>query len=70
MGLKIVFNPKAMADLAKELRRASWGVTAFAGAGGFALQSTWVYIAGGLAWVTLQVAAAILASIQDERSKK
>lgn len=70
MGLKIVFNPKAMEALAKELRRASWGVTVAAGAGGIKLENTWVLIAGGATWVILQIAAAVLESIQDERSQK
>lgn len=70
MGLKMVFNPKAMEALAKELRRASWGVTVAAGAGGIKLENTWVLIAGGATWVILQIAAAALESIQDERSKK
>ena len=70
MGLKIVFNPKAMEALAKELRRASWGVTVAAGAGGLKFESTWVLIAGGATWVILQIAAAALESIQDERSQK
>lgn len=70
MGLKIVFNPKAMEALAKELRRASWGVAVAAGTGGIKLENTWVLIAGGATWVVLQTAAAVLESIQDERSQK
>ena len=51
MGLKIVFNPKAMQALVKELRRASWGVAVAAVAGGIKLENTWVLIAGGVTWV-------------------
>lgn len=70
MGLKIVFNPKAMESLAKELRRASWGVAVTAGAGGIQLDNTWVLIVGGATWHILQIAAAILESVRDERSPK
>jgi hypothetical protein len=59
MDVKIVFNPKAMETLAKELRRASWCVTVAAGAGGLKLENTWVLIAGGAPWVILQIAAAV-----------
>lgn len=70
MGVKIVFNHKAMEALAKELRRASWGVSVAAGAGGIKLENTWVLITGGATWVILQIAVAVLESIQDERSQK
>jgi hypothetical protein len=70
MGLKIVFNPKAMESLAKELRRASWGVAVTAGAGGIQFANTWVLIVGGSTWLILQIAAAILESIKDDRSPK
>lgn len=70
MGVKIVFNPKALESLAKELRRASWGVAVTAGAAGTKFENLWILIAGGAAWVVLQITAAVLESIQDERSQK
>ncbi len=66
MGLKIIFNPSAMEILAKELRRASWGIAVLTGAGGVQLTSTWVLIAGCSTWVTLQIAAAVIQSIHEE----
>lgn len=59
-----------MEALAKELRRASWGVGAAAAAGGIKLEDAWVLLAGGAAWLILQVAAVALESVQNERSKK
>jgi hypothetical protein len=41
-----------------------------AGAGGLKLENTWVLIAGGAEWVILQIAAAVLESIKDERSQR
>lgn len=70
MGLKFHFNQKAMEALAKELRRASWGISVAAAAGGFKLDSTLVLLAGGATWLLLQVIAVVLESIKDERSSK
>ncbi|WP_126448366.1 hypothetical protein [Sulfuricystis multivorans] len=70
MGLKLYFNPKALEALAKELRRASWGVGAAAAVGGVKLENASVLVAGGLGWLVLQVAAVALESIREERSVK
>lgn len=70
MKLKFYFNPKAMESFAKELRRASWGISVAAVAGGFKLDNLWVWITGAAAWVVLQVLAAVLESVKDERSPK
>ncbi|MDD5056518.1 MAG: hypothetical protein PHQ60_01995 [Sideroxydans sp.] len=70
MGLKLYFNQKAVEALARELRRISWGVSATAAAGGFKLDSTWVWLAGGTAWLGLQATAVVLESIKYERDEK
>lgn len=67
MSLKLYFNQKAMEALAKELRRASWGISVAAAAGGLKLENTWVLLAGGLAWLILQVAASALESIKEDK---
>lgn len=69
MGLKFYLNLKALEALAKELRRASWGIAIAAGAGGFKLDNAWVLLAGGLTWLLLQVAAVALESVKDERNE-
>lgn len=53
MALKFYFNQTAMAALAKELRRASWGISVAAAAGGFKLDSALVLLIGGSAWFLL-----------------
>jgi hypothetical protein len=63
--MKLVFNARAMESLARELRRASWGICIAAGAGGIKLENKWVLLAGGATWVILQMAAVALESIRD-----
>jgi len=70
MGLKLYFNQKALESLAKELRRASWGVSIAAATGGFKLDSIGVLLVGGAAWLVLQITAMVLESVEDERSSK
>lgn len=67
MKLKIVFNKKAMETLAKELRRASWGVAISAAAGGIKLDNALVLLTGGIAWVVLQISASVLESVQSDK---
>jgi hypothetical protein len=70
MGLKFYFNQNATEALAKELRRASWGIGVAAAGGGFKLDSTLVLFAGGAAWLVLQITAVVLESIKDEGNSK
>ena len=70
MKLKFYFNKKATEALAKELRRASWGVSVAAAGGGFKLDSTLVLFSGGAAWLVLQITAVVLESIIDEGSSE
>jgi hypothetical protein len=70
MGLKFYFNQKSMESLAKEFRRASWGISAIAATGGFKLDSALVALFGGSMWLLLQILAVVLESIKDERSSK
>ena len=62
--LKFVFSKIAAGELAKELRKASWGVTAAAAVGGTYLDAGLVLVAGAAGWVVLQVSAFLLDSIQ------
>jgi hypothetical protein len=66
VGLRIGFNPKAFEVLAKELRRASWGVVITAGAGGYKLEDAWLLVTGALVWMLLQIAALALQSVQND----
>lgn len=68
MGLKFYLNPKAFEALAKELRRASWGIGVAAAAGGLKLDNIWVLLSGGFFWLVLQVSAVALESVKDDRS--
>jgi len=70
MGLRFYFNPKALEALAKELRRASWGIGVAAAAGGIKLDNVWVLLAGGTAWLVLQAAAVALESVCTEEESK
>lgn len=62
--LKFVFSKIAAGELAKELRRASWGVALASTAGGTHLDAGLVLVAGAAGWVVLQVSAFLLDSIQ------
>ncbi len=64
MAVKIVFNETAAKDLAKELRRASWGVALTASASGVHLEVALVLIAGGVGWMVLQAFAFVLESLK------
>lgn len=70
MGLKFYLNEKAFEALAKELRRASWGVGIAAAAGGLKLDNIGVLVAGGFFWLLLQVSAVALESVREDRSAK
>ncbi len=62
--LKFVFSKSAADQLAKELRRASWGVALTAAGGGTHLDAGLVLVAGAVGWMVLQVSAFLLDSIQ------
>ena len=64
--IKFYFNKKAMEALAKELRRASWGVGVIFSAGGYSLNKPWVFFSGGVFWLTLQIFALVLESLHDD----
>jgi hypothetical protein len=68
MGLKFYFNQKAWEALAKELRRASWGISVIFSAGGYKLDNALVLLSGGVFWAILQITALVLESIKDERN--
>jgi hypothetical protein len=57
--LKFHFNPKAVEALAKELRRASWGIAITAAAGGMKApeSAAWVIVGSAIIWALLQCAA-------------
>lgn len=69
MGLKFYFNQKAWEALAKELRRASWGLSVLFGAGGYKLDNAGILLAGGIFWAVLQITALVLESVQDEKEQ-
>jgi hypothetical protein len=50
--LKFHFNPKAAESLAKELRRASWGIAVAAAAGGMKApeSAAWVIVGSAIIW--------------------
>jgi hypothetical protein len=68
--MRFYFNRKALEALAKELRRASWGVAVAAAAGGIGLDmsSGWLLLGAGVAWVMLQGFAVALESLTNGRS--
>lgn len=70
MRLKFYFNQNALEALAKELRRASWGVGAAAATGGIKLGNAWVVLAGGAAWLILQITAVALQSVCEESRER
>ena len=63
--LKLVFSKIAAGELAKELRRASWGMTVAAAGGGTYLDAGSVLVAGAIGWVVLQISAFLLDSITN-----
>lgn len=65
MAIKFYFNQKAWEATAREFRRASWGIAALLGAGGYKLDSSAATLVGGLCWVALQCIALMLDSLQD-----
>ncbi|MHB1826624.1 MAG: hypothetical protein ACYCV6_02885 [Steroidobacteraceae bacterium] len=59
-------SKKALENLAREIRRASWGTAlAFAGAG-FKSDIGLGYLLGSVLWVALQVAALLIESYAEE----
>jgi len=69
--LKFHFNPKAVEALAKELRRASWGIAIAAAAGGINVPDTaaWVTVGAAVIWVILQSVAFALESLKNEEKE-
>jgi len=66
--LQFYFNPKAAESLAKELRRASWGIAVAAAAGGMKApeSAAWVVVGSAIIWAILQCAAFALESLKNE----
>jgi len=67
---KLRFNKEAWDAFAKELRRASWGVAAFAAALGIHAASGLTALLGCFAWAVLQVLALVVQSIAANGGKR
>jgi hypothetical protein len=63
---KFVFNAKAAKNFAVELRRASWGVTAFAGLIYFKHSDPIYLLLAAVAWFALQLSAFIADNLEDD----
>jgi thiosulfate reductase cytochrome b subunit len=70
--LKFYFNRNALEALAKELRRASWGIAVAAAASGIKWDTTsgWLLLGAAVAWVVLQGVAVALESLTNGRSNR
>lgn len=64
MGVKLKFNKLAARSLAKELRRASWGVVGVTSFGGLHLDAGLVLVSGAAGWLVLQLSAFVIDSLQ------
>ncbi|HQR82629.1 MAG TPA: hypothetical protein PK283_06955 [Thiotrichales bacterium] len=63
---KFVFNAQAAKNFAVELRRASWGVTAFAGLIYFKQSDPIYLLLAAVAWFALQLSAFIADNLEDD----
>lgn len=64
--MKLRYSQKAVAALARELRRASWGAALIFSSAGIKLNLGLGYVLGAASWLALQVAAFLLDSIEGD----
>jgi hypothetical protein len=70
--MRFYFNRKALEALAKELRRASWGIAVAAGAGGIKWDTAPgpLLLGAAVAWVVLQGIAVAVESLTNGTSNQ